>query len=144
MAIYKNINQNLKVFLGGTCNNSKWRDKLIPKLNIRYFDPVVDDWTEECKVREIRERQECDFCLYTITPLMTGVYSIFEVADDSNKRPHKTVFCLLEEDEGKTFTKQQLNSLKEVANGVIRNGGKAFFNLDDVAAYLNKGGVYNE
>ena len=38
----------MKVFLGGTCNNSKWRDKLIPMLNIDYFNPVVDDWTEEC------------------------------------------------------------------------------------------------
>lgn len=144
MAIYKNFNQNLKVFLGGTCNGSKWRDDLIPKLNIRYFNPVVEEWTEECKIREIREREECDFCLYTITPLMTGVYSIFEVADDSNKRPHKTIFCLLEKDNSEKFNKQQLNSLKEVANGVVRNGGKVFFNLNDVAEYLNNGGVYNE
>ena len=144
MAIYKNFNQNLKVFLGGTCNGSKWRDDLIPKLNISYFNPVVEEWTEECKIREIREREECDFCLYTITPLMTGVYSIFEVADDSNKRPHKTIFCLLEKDNGEKFNKQQLNSLKEVANGVVRNGGKVFFNLNDVAEYLNNGGVYNE
>ena len=144
MAIYKNFNQNLKVFLGGTCKGSKWRDDLIPKLNIRYFNPVVEEWTEECKIREIREREECDFCLYTITPLMTGVYSIFEVADDSNKRPHKTIFCLLEKDNGEKFNKQQLNSLKEVANGVVRNGGKVFFNLNDVAEYLNNGGVYNE
>ena len=141
MAIYKNFNQNLKVFLGGTCNGSKWRDDLIPKLNIRYFNPVVEEWTEDCKIREIREREECDFCLYTITPLMTGVYSIFEVADDSNKRPHKTIFCLLEKDNGEKFNKQQLNSLKEVANGIVRNGGKVFFNLNDVAEYLNNGGV---
>ena len=41
----------MKVFLGGTCNNSIWRDVLIPLLTdngINYFNPVVDDWTEDC------------------------------------------------------------------------------------------------
>ena len=36
-----------KVFLGGTCNGSKWRNELIPSLNVDYFDPVVEDWNEE-------------------------------------------------------------------------------------------------
>ena len=26
-----------KVFLGGTCNGSDWREKLIPKLKINYL-----------------------------------------------------------------------------------------------------------
>lgn len=30
-----------KVFLGGTCNGSIWREKLIPLLKIDYFNPVV-------------------------------------------------------------------------------------------------------
>ncbi len=34
---------NKKVFLGGTCNGSLWRDALIKKLNIDYFNPVVPD-----------------------------------------------------------------------------------------------------
>jgi len=64
-----------KVFLGGTCNKSDWRDKLIPLLDIKFFNPVVEDWTPECQDEEIRQREECDFCLYVITPKMTGVYS---------------------------------------------------------------------
>ena len=43
-----------KVFLGGTCNESTWRDKLIKMLEIDYFNPVVDDWTEECYQEELR------------------------------------------------------------------------------------------
>lgn len=31
----------MKVFLGGTCNNSTWREELKPLLKIDYFDPVV-------------------------------------------------------------------------------------------------------
>ena len=57
-----------KVFLGGTCNNSTWRDKLIQQLEIDYFNPVVSDWTEEAYKRELKERETCDFVLYVITP----------------------------------------------------------------------------
>src|SRR6056297_2348399 len=107
-----------KVFLGGTCADSTWRDDLIKKLDIDYFDPVVDDWTEEVQKEEIKQRETCDFCLYVLTPRMKGVYSIAEVVDDSNKRPEKTIFCYLKEDDGDKkdekikFDKFQLKSLK--------------------------------
>lgn len=136
-----------KVFLGGTCNNSKWREKLIPMLKVDYFNPVVDDWTEECYQEELRQREICDYCLYVITPLMTGVYSIAEVVDDSNKRPHKTIFCVLnkdylplnvETDNPITFNKGQMKSLKRTGLMVERNGGKYFNSLEEVANYLNK------
>ena len=55
-----------KVFLGGTCNNSNWREKLIAKLKCEYFNPVVIDWNEE--IEEVKQREECDFVLYVITP----------------------------------------------------------------------------
>ena len=132
-----------KVFLGGTCNESTWRDKLIEMLEIDYFNPVVDDWTEECYQEELRQREICDYCLYAITPRMTGVYSIAEVVDDSNKRPEKTIFCYLKEeidfisDEEYIFTKGQLKSLDKVGIMVERNGGKYFRTLSEVAEFLN-------
>lgn len=124
-----------KVFLGGTCNNSTWREKLIPMLKIDYFNPVVPDWTPECQAEEICQRHVCDFCLYVITSEMTGSYSIAEAVDDSNKRPEKTIFCFLEEG----FDKHQAKSLTAVANMVIDNGGQAFGDLESVAEYLNGG-----
>lgn len=128
-----------KVFLGGTCNNSLWRHDLIPLLNINYFNPVVDDWTEDCYQEELRQREICDYCLYVITPKMTGVYSIAEVVDDSNKRPNRTVFCVLEQDDYMSFDKVQLKSLDKVGIMVENNGGKYFKTLKDVADYLNGG-----
>jgi len=122
-----------RVFLGGTCAGSDWRDKLIKKLDVGFFDPVVDDWNEEAQKREIEERKTCDFVLYTITSDMKGVYSIAEVVDDSNKRPKKTVFCILK----KGFDKGEFKSLEQVKKMVEENGGKAFDNLEDVAKYLN-------
>jgi hypothetical protein len=126
-----------KVFLGGTCNGSTWRDELIKKLKIEYFNPVVDDWNEEAQKKEIYEREHCDFCLYVITPKMTGTYSIAEVIDDSNKRADKTIFCYLETDYPDRFSKGQLKSMDMVAKMVERNGAKFLPNLDYVATYLN-------
>lgn len=127
-----------KVFLGGTCNNSTWRDKLIPLLKIDYFNPVVDDWTPECQDEEIRQRESCDYCLYTITPKMTGVYSIAEVVDDSNKRPEKTILCVLDKDNESSFSETQIKSLKQVKEMVKNNGANVFDSLEDIASFLNK------
>ena len=127
-----------KVFLGGTCNESTWRNLIIPMLTINYFNPVVDDWTEDCMAEEIRERKTCDFCLYTITPKMTGVYSIAEVVDDSNKRPEKTIFVGLKTEGNQGFSEAQWKSLGAVAKMVKSNGGQVFDNLKAAANYMNK------
>jgi len=130
----------MKVFLGGTCNESSWREELIAQLKIDYYNPVVDDWTPECQAEEVRQRKLCDFCLYTITPLMTGVYSIAEAVDDSNKRPSKTLFCVLLGDNGKRFTPGQTRSLMAVSKLIRRNGGRVFITLKACAAFLNSQG----
>lgn len=127
----------MKVFLGGTCNGSTWRDTLIPMLSIDYFNPVVDDWTPECQDEELKQREECDFVLYTITPKMMGVYSIAEVVDDSNKRPERTILILLRESDNLSFDDSEWKSLLAVAKMVIKNGGVVFFDLKSGATYLN-------
>lgn len=126
-----------KVFLGGTCNGSDWRDIIIPKLDIGFFNPVVRDWNEAAKQNELFQREVCDYVLYVITPEMAGVYSIAEVIDDSNKFPKRTVFCFLEEYGGKKFDKQQVYSLKSVCEMVTKNGGKVIDGLENVIKYLN-------
>jgi len=127
-----------KVFLGGTCNESTWRDDLIKLLEIDYFNPVVDDWTPECMEEEIKQRETCDYCLYVITPKMTGVYSIAEAVDDSNKRPEKTVFCILHVDDNLVFSDGQDRSLMQVGKMIKNNGCFYSNNLYDVANFLNK------
>jgi len=126
-----------KVFLGGTTNNSDWRDKLIPKLKIDFFNPVVKDWKPEDQAKEIQERKTSDFVLYVITPKMEGAYSVAEVVDDSNKRPEKTIFAYLTEDEGKEWSKHQIKSLDMIGKMVVENGAKQFKTLDEIADYLN-------
>jgi len=136
-----------KIFLGGTCNNSTWRDTLIPLLAVDYFNPVVKDWTPECQAQEIKERETADIVLYVITPKMTGAFSIAEAVDDSNKRPDKTVFVYIDVDSTnpdapETFTTHQLKSLAQVGKMVKSNGGHytsihGFEDLQLVADVLN-------
>ena len=135
-----------KVFLGGTCNESTWRDTLIKKLEIEYFNPVVKDWKESDYEEELKQRKICDFLLYVITPKMTGFYSIAEVTEDSIKNPDKTIFCYLttdkddkdDKDDEIKFDKAQTKSLLAVSKMATKNGGKCFTSLSEVAEYLNK------
>jgi hypothetical protein len=125
-----------KVFLGGTANNSTWRETLIPLLdptNISYFNPVVKDWNEQAQAEEIKQRKECDFLLYVITQEMLGFYAIAEVVEDSNKRPDRTIFCYLEEG----FQPHQIKSLTATAKLVKNNGSQVFTSLEEVAEWLN-------
>jgi hypothetical protein len=126
-----------KVFLGGTCNGSKWRNYFIKDLRIDYFSPDADNWSPEMVEEEIHQRTSCDFCLYVITPKMTGVYAIAEVVDDSNKRPSKTIFAYVPLDEGNVFTVHQLKSLEQTGRMVKENGAQFFTTLNQVTDYLN-------
>lgn len=127
------------VFLGGSCGESRWREELvIPRLTCTYFNPVVPDWTEECYQNELRHREGDDICLYVLSPKTKGLYSIAEVVDDSNKRPSKTAFFFLEEEDGFSYTKDDLKSLRKVGEMIKRNGGAYFTDVDSLIEYLNK------
>lgn len=73
----------IRIFLGGTCAETTWRNELIPeleKVGIEYFNPVVDDWTPECQaIEEYEKNDRCNVHLYVITPEMQGVYSVAEI-----------------------------------------------------------------
>lgn len=130
-----------KVFLGGTCNGSTWRDELIPHLTIDYFNPVVEDWTPECQEEEERQKEfDCDTHLYVITSDMKGVFSIAE-AVESAMRQDKT--CVLAIALG-GFDKQQANSLRAVANLVSKYDNtfitNSSFSPKELADIVNTGG----
>ncbi len=127
----------MKVFLGGTVAGSKWRDYVMPKLEIDYFNPVVDEWTEEDQKIEIYEREHSDFCLYVVTSKMIGWYSLAEVIDDSFKKSDKTIFCYLPHDEETKFTKTQIRELEQIGKMAEANGAIWKRSLDDVIDYLN-------
>lgn len=135
---------SMRVFLGGTCGSSTWRDELKPILDsygIEYFDPVIKDRdrTDSDKEREISYRKSCDYVLYIITPDIRGVYSIAEVIDDSNRRPDKTLFLYLPEtDDNKYPLEGMINSLEEVGNMVMRNRAYWFRTWDALVSFFER------
>lgn len=67
---------------------------------------------------------------------MTGVYSVAEVVDDSNKRPLKTILLVLNTDEDNEFDKHQVKSLNAVKKMVADNGGFVATNMEDIASHI--------
>jgi hypothetical protein len=128
---------NLLLFLGGTCNGSVWREKLIPLLDyekIPYFNPVVDNWDEEAIEREIFIKSvPTTVELYVISKEISGYFSIAEAVDSSNKKPEKTIFVYLKEG----FNDSQIKSLNEIKKVIEENGAYTANSLNEIA-YLFK------
>ena len=130
----------MRVFLGGTCNESTWRDEYIQefkKHGITYFNPVVDDWDEKAQAREIKERKEADICLYTITPRISGMYSIAEAVEDAILRGARTIFNVEPVDSKYQFNEDQLKSLIQIGKMVQRHGGYFCAGLEQVIQVIN-------
>lgn len=124
----------MKVFLGGTCSGYKWRDDLIPLLKCDYYNPIVKNWSEEDRLREVYERETADYVLYVITSGMKGVYSVAEIIDDSNKRPRRTLVCILYDN----IDEQMSRSLQATLNLAKSNGATVLNSLEEVASFLNE------
>lgn len=125
------------VFLGGTCNESTWRDTLVVGLNCSYFNPVVQNWTEDDKEKENQIKESADYNLFVFTPLHTGFFSFVEAAISAVKSPSRTILCVIPVDNGKSFDEGQARSIEAMVGELDKEGIKVFNNLDDVRSYLN-------
>ncbi len=125
-----------RIFLGGTCNNSVWREELISLIRVDYFNPVVEDWTPECQMVEMEEKEsKCNIHLYVITSAMVGVFSIAEVIDSVHNASVRTLLQVIPTG----FERPQLKSLEAVVDLVNYRGGVAFLNngLKKMARTIN-------
>jgi len=125
-----------KVFLGGTCAESTWRDELIKILSIEYFNPVVKNWTEECQeYEEIQKELYCNIHLYVITSQMIGAFSIAEAIESAMTKNKITIFHVLPEG----FNEHQIKSFEAIAKMIRNHGGYAHISdcLSDTSVILN-------
>ncbi len=127
----------MKVYLSGVENGSKWRENLIPKLKIEYYNPLSVPITEETITAMQNERNAADFLLYVVTPKMNDMFIISELTDESNKRPNKLIFCFLSNDEEAEFNKHQIKSLNATGKMVRANGAIWFETMEEVVEFLN-------
>jgi len=147
----------MKVFLGGTCNESTWRNELIPmldKFGIEYFNPVVDDWTPECQEEErVQKNLLCDVHLYVITPRLTGFFSIAEIIESSFNQHKTTLVYIMDEDnvtyaeqgirkpgiaETKVWTIPQKKSLVAVSEMAEHHGAIICYSLEHIVKELEE------
>ena len=75
--------------------------------------------------------------MYVITPEGTGFYSFVEVTDDSNKRPDRTILCVLTEANGKKFEGHTLKCVLKTMKLVSSNGVFITDSLEALAEHLN-------
>lgn len=118
----------MKIFLGGTCCETTWRDELIPyleKANIEYFNPVVKDWTPECQAIEEEEKNHiCDVHLYVITPEMQGTYSIAEIIHSAHlanmygTSVNYVVFTVLEDERWEKHQIKSFNAIMKLVSNI--------------------------
>lgn len=112
-----------KVFLGGTCAETTWREDLIKLIQVEFFDPVVEDWTPACiDIEEAEKLINCNIHLYVITADMIGVYSIAEVVQSSLTKGKSTILHVIPDG----FGRAQLKSLDAVCELVRNNGAIAY------------------
>lgn len=125
-----------RIFLGGTCAGTKWRDELIPELEelkLDYFNPVVSDWTPECQeIEEDEKNNKCNTHLYILTPEMKGVFSIAEIINSAWKvKNSDSGFVILgvlgTEEEWGSDRYKSLKATVKMASEIIGARGKADF-----------------
>ena len=117
----------MRIFLGGTCADTTWRDDFIKEIEgseIEYFNPVVKDWTPECQaIEEDEKNNKCDTHLYVITKEMMGTYSIAEIINSAwqsimyGTNVNFVVFAVLNEG---TWQKHEIKSFDAIMN-MVRN-----------------------
>lgn len=140
-----------KIFLGGTCNGTTWRNELIPLLEEKgflYFNPIVKDWTPECKKIEDNEKlYECGIDIFVITSQMTGVYSIVEIMEQVynaclDQFPIKVIVGVIREgfDRGQLKSFQAMfDDIRKISNKYVLEGTIecAFIdNVEQLISYL--------
>lgn len=133
------------VFMGGTCAGPKWRERLCAQVAqpFRWFNPVVDEWTEEAKETELTVREEADVMLYAITPYQEGCYSYLEMTEDAVRSEKPVVIAFLPSFEDKAFSEQQWSSIVSAKRLLERNNATVLLSMEETIEWFNRYAVGN-
>jgi predicted MarR family transcription regulator len=100
---------------------------LLDDKGIEYFNPVVEDWTEECQaIEEDEKNNKCNVHMYCITPEMQGVYSIAEIihsahlANTYGTSVDKVVFVVLKDERWSKGQIKSLNATMTLVKNIAR------------------------
>jgi len=134
-----------RIFLGGTCADTTWRNELIEQLkncSVEWFNPVVEDWTPECQlIEEDEKNHKCNVHLYVITKEMMGTYSIAEIIHSAHlanmygTSVDLCVFCVLDEGTWQKHERKSFDAIMKLANNIAPHNSicKYVTNMNEVA-----------
>lgn len=131
-----------KIFLGGTCSETTWREELIETLpsSVYYYNPVVKDWTPEVQEEEkLQKAYKCDCHLYVITPDMQGVFSVAEAVQSSYATKKTTIFAVIENRKSskkELFDAHQKKSLYATGDLIKSNDGYFVTDWDELITLI--------
>ena len=116
------------IFLGGTCGEDMWRQKFIKywkdsyigEEDIELFNPIVEEWTDECRLKEDKIKATARINLFVITPEQSGPYSFVEAVESAITLPGKTMLLIYNDE---TTGAKVAKSVDAVGARVIANGG---------------------
>jgi len=131
------VKKKALVFLGGTCNGSQWRKVLTDGLTIAFFNPIVENWSDEAKAQEDEIKASADYNLFVFTPLHTGFFSFVEAAISAIKSPSRTILCVLSEDNGQSFAEDKKHSIDAIVAELRKEGIQVLESLDECRTFLN-------
>lgn len=146
------------IFLGGSCNeNLNWRESFIylwkRYLNrdeysslkyIELFNPVVDEWTEDDRLKEDAIKKTSMMNIFLITPPEPGKYSYYSVAEAiecANTLDNTTVFIAynrLNDLDGSIKSLDAVGKIIESKNGIYINSTDMQFIVKSVMDALIK------
>lgn len=124
------------VFLGGTSTGPDWRKDLIGLLNVNYFNPLVEEWTEEDAKKENEAKANATMQAYCITPHAIGSYSVAELTSAAILNGERAVVLFMDTEDNQ-FDEHQQKSNEQIKALVAKHEGKVVDSLEEMAKYIN-------
>lgn len=121
-----------KVFLGGTCGNSTWRESFCDG-SITVFNPVVEDWNSNTQVEEDKQKAVCNFHLYGLTKEQSGCYTFFEISK-SIREYKKVVLLVLDILENENMK----STVEKIIKDVEQDNIPEFYDIETCKLYLQQ------
>lgn len=130
----------IKVFLGGTCNGSKWRENFVSTDKIEYFhyDETLPSPSQEVDQHQLllNKSRPCHILLHVLTPMSIDPLNIAVLISDSIKQPKKTILIIVKEDRDYCFDVQAWMMLETIKEMVVSNGAKCLDSFKEAIEYI--------
>ena len=94
------------------------------------FNPVVEDWNESARQKELKFKEDCNLQIYVLTPRIKGIYSIAEIMAAIHKSKDSLLIGFAED--GQVFNEEMVYSIKAFIKDFVPSDMKLSGSLNDL------------